>query len=85
MLRRLLAMFEARRARIQRQQHDEHVRQVEAERLRRHPDEAGYEWGVQVMIQGRLLPRRRRLRRRRREEPEEEPEPEGGGDDVIFL
>ena len=84
MLRRLLAMLEARRARIQRQRYDEHVRQVEAERLRSHPDETGYEWGVQVVSQGRLLPRRRRLRlrrRRRRGEPEAEPEP----DDVIYL
>ena len=84
MLRRFYAMLEARRDRIRQQQHDELIRQVEAERLQRFPDDEGYEWGVQIMIHGRPLPRRRRLRRRRRGEPEEEPEPEGGGD-VIFL
>ena len=84
MLRRLLAMLEARRARRQQEQYDDHVRQIEAERLRLYPDEAGYEWGVQVVCRGRLLPRRRRLRRRRRRrrgEPEAEPEP----NDIIYL
>ena len=83
MFRTLLAMWHARRARARAEQWAEHVRRVEAARLAEFPDSAGYSWGVQVVCQGRALPRRRLLRptpRRRRQrrpvEPEEEPEPD---------
>jgi len=90
MLRSLLAMLEARRARARAEQWAEHVRRVEAARLAEFPDSAGYSWGMQVVSNGRLLPRRRLLRptprRRRRQrrpvEPEEEPEPDP---DIVYL
>ena len=92
MLRSLLAMLEARRARARAEQWAEHVRRVEAARLAEFPDSAGYSWGMQVVSNGRLLPRRRLLRptpRRRRQrrvvepvEPEAEPEPDP---DIVYL
>ena len=90
MLRRLLAMLEARRAQARAEQWAEHVRRVEAARLAEYPDSAGYSWGMQVVSNGRLLPRRRirrprrRQRQRRPAEPEEEPEPDADAD-VVYL
>ena len=92
MLRRLLAMLQDRRERARTEQWAAHVRQVEADRLAQYPDSDGYSWGVQVVSNGRLLPRRRLRRptpRRRRHrtqrrpvEPDEEPEPEEG---IVYL